>query len=89
VTATVRALAGYTAGDVTANVTSALDACLSPDTWPWSATVRRTDLIALIENAEGVDYLLAGHPTVPAGDVTLTGAAPLADLGTVALTVQV
>jgi hypothetical protein len=89
VTATVRALPGYTAADVTANVTAALDAFLSPDTWPWSATVRRNDLIALLETAEGVDYLLAGHPTVPAGDVTLTGAAPLADLGTVALTVQV
>jgi uncharacterized phage protein gp47/JayE len=89
VTATVRARVGYTAADVTANVTAALDAFLSPDTWPWSAIVRRNDLIALIENAEGVDYLLTGHPTVPAGDVTLTGAAPLAGLGAVALTVQV
>jgi uncharacterized phage protein gp47/JayE len=88
VTATVKAAAGYEAATVTANVTAALDLFLSPDTWGWAATVRRNDLIAVIENTEGVDYLVAGHPTTPAGDVTLTGAAPLADLGTLALTVQ-
>lgn len=88
VTATVKAAAGYDVATVTSNVTAALDLFLSPDTWTWAATVRRNDLIAVIENTEGVDYLVTGHPTTPAGDVTLTGAAPLADLGTLALTVQ-
>ena len=85
-TATVVVAPGYTTAEVDAAVTAALEAFLSPDTWPWEATVRRNDLIALIEGVEGVAYLTAGHPTTPAADVALSGAAPLADAGTINIT---
>lgn len=86
VTATVRRLSTYTDAQVSANVNAALEAYLDPDTWAWSATVRRNELIAIIDRAEGVDYVAT--LTDPAADVSLSGVAPLATLGTVTLTVE-
>lgn len=80
VVATVQAAPGYDPATVEANVMAALEEYLSPDTWQWGAVLRRNDLIALIESVEGVDFLQAGHPTAPAADVALAGAAPLLDL---------
>lgn len=85
VTATVKGLSGYTAATVQANVTAVLDEYLNPDTWPWSATVRYNELIARIDRAEGVDYVVS--VAAPAADVALTGVAPLANLGTATITV--
>lgn len=86
VTATVKALPGFVAATVQASVVAALTAYLSPASWPWAATVRRNDLIALMEGVAGVDYVTAGHPTIPAGDVALAGVAPLAAVGTLTIT---
>jgi hypothetical protein len=85
VTVTVKALAGYDSAAVTTNVTALLEDYLSPDTWGWAATVRRNELIALIDRAEGVDYVVTLD--APTTDVALAGAAPLADLGVVTVTV--
>jgi uncharacterized phage protein gp47/JayE len=89
VTATVHRLAGFTNSEVQTNIVAALTAYLSPDTWPWAATVRRNELIALIDGVAGVDYVDAGQPTTPAADVALSGIAPLADIGTVTITVTI
>lgn len=78
VTATVHALPGSDHTVVHDAVVAALTGFLSPLTWGWGSTVRRNDLIALIENVPGVDYVSAGHPTAPAADVALSGVAPLA-----------
>lgn len=86
VTAQITVLAGYDEAAVISDVEDALEAFLNPLTWPWSATVRRNDIIALIENVPGVDFLTAGHPTTPAANVTLSGEAPLADAGTLTIT---
>lgn len=80
VTATVHPLVGFTTAQVQANVAAALTAYLSPDTWLWSATVRRNKLIQVIEDAAGVDYLTT--LTAPAADLTLAGVAPLAKFDT-------
>jgi uncharacterized phage protein gp47/JayE len=88
VTATVRKLPGFTVGEVLANLDAALRGLLNPAAWPWSTVVRRNDLIALIENTAGVDYLQAGHPTTPTADVTIGGIAALATAGTLTLTVS-
>jgi uncharacterized phage protein gp47/JayE len=85
VTVTVNALAGYDSATVTTNITALLDDYLNPDTWAWSGTVRRNELIARIDLAEGVDYVVTLD--APAADVALAGVAPLADLGTVTVTV--
>lgn len=88
VTATIQAAPGYAPADVKAAVDLALRRFLDPQTWPWSGTVRRNDLIALIEGVPGVDYLQAGHPTAPSADVALPGVANLATAGTLTLTVN-
>ena len=87
VTATLHTVPGADTTVVHDAAVAALDAYLSPLTWGWGSTVRRNELIALLEAVEGVDYLTAGHPTAPAGDTALTGQAPLADLGTTTITV--
>lgn len=85
ITASVASRPGFDAATVRANVTAILDTYLNPDTWGWGGTVRRNELIAQIDRAEGVDYVVS--LTTPAADLTLTGAAPLADLGTASITV--
>lgn len=89
VTATVHVTAGSTLATVQAAVVAALQAYLAPSSWPWSATVRRNDLIAIMEGVTGVDYVNAGDPSVPAADVVLSGVAPLANAGTLTITALV
>lgn len=85
VTVSVKVLPGYVSASVQTAVAAAVNAYLDPVAWDWSGTVRRNELIALISNVEGVDYV--GTLTLPAADVTLTGTATLADAGTVTVTV--
>ncbi len=84
VTTAVRRLPGFDDATVRANVTAALRAYLDPQSWPFSGTVRRNELIATISNAAGVDYV--DTLTDPAGDVALAGVAPLATAGTITVT---
>lgn len=85
ITTTVMALSGWDAADVVANVEAALDSYLDPQVWPWSGVIRYNELIQLISNAEGVDYVVS---LTPNSDVTLTNVASLVDLGTVSVTVN-
>lgn len=85
VTVTVKALAGFLAADVQDAVAAAIDAYLDPDAWDWGGTVRRNELIALIDLAAGVDYV--DTLTLPAADVVLAGVAPLANAGAITVTV--
>lgn len=85
VTVAVAVKAGYADADVVASVEAALDAYLDPATWPWSATVRRNELIALIDGVAGVDWV--DDPVTPASDVALAGDGPLANAGTIDITV--
>lgn len=86
----------YSSADPTATeaaVLAVLGAYLEPDTWDWSNIVRINEVIAVADRAAGVDTVLdvelaaAGDP-LAASDLTLTGYAPLAKLGTVNVTVQ-
>lgn len=83
VTATVHIADGFDAASVQAAVEAALTSYLSTDTWPWSATVRVNKIIQIIEDVAGVDYTTV---SIPAADVPLSGAAPLASVGTLAIT---
>lgn len=85
VTATVKALPDYTTGQVQSNCQDAVLNWLSPTTWPWAGTIRKNTLIGVLSNAEGVDYVVS--VTTPASDIAITGAAPLAAAGTIAITV--
>lgn len=84
VTATVRALPGYTQAEVQASVVAALNAYLDPVAWEWGTTVYRNELITLISNVEGVDR--TESLTTPASDTALTGYATLVDAGTITIT---
>jgi hypothetical protein len=87
ITVEVKALPGFVHADVEASVRADLAAYLSPATWGWSATVRKTNLVQVIENAAGVDYITSF--TTPAGDVALAGVAPLANFNAGGSTVTV
>lgn len=83
VTVTVTgAAAALTVPDDTA---AAIRAYLNPDAWPFAGTVYRNELIALVDRVPGVDRVV--DVTVPAGDVALTGVAPLVRAGTVTVTI--
>lgn len=84
VASTVKVLAGYDGAVVAQAVEDAILAYLDPAAWEWGGTVRRNELIALVDGIPGVDYVvtltlavhLAGLGTA---DVALAGVAPLAD----------
>lgn len=105
--------AGYDAAEVEAAIEDALENFLSPavygrdplaadlnqdETWVASSTIRRMDLVPVIDNIAGVDYIvnnalwLAVAPTDPratvaALDITMSGAAPLPRPGTMDINV--
>ena len=85
VTATVKKIDSYDSTDVLNSVVDAIEAYLSPTTWPWSGTVRRNELITLISNVVGVDYTVS--LSAPASDVVLGADTVLANAGTVTITV--
>lgn len=100
VTVTVWQSPGYTVSQVQANIAAQLvaprapttvgnppGANLSTDLWDFAdTTVRLNDLITVITQTPGVDYVVS--LAAPAADVTLPGVAPLAKLGTLITTVE-
>lgn len=70
-----------TDAEVRDRITTALRNYLNPGTWQWSGRVRVNELISLIDQVDGVDYV--ARVDAPAQDVALNGPAPLAKLGTV------
>lgn len=82
---TIRVLSGYDEGDVITNVTTALTGYLDPGTWDWSGVLRRNEIISLISQAEGVNYI--ENLTTPSGNLTLNGIAPLVTTGTITVNI--
>lgn len=81
VNVTVRRGSGYTEDVVRANVVAQLQKYLNPNQWPWDNTVRYNELIARVDAAEGVDYVIG--VANPSADLPVPGIAPLTRLGTV------
>ncbi len=73
--------------DVRASVAAAASAWLDPDVWDWSPLVRVNEAIAAIDRAAGVDVVLSVELNGEPDDLVLAGAAPLASVGTVTVTV--
>lgn len=82
---TVVKVASYEDATVEANITARLAEYLDPANWEWGGTVYRNELIAIIDQVEGVARVTT--ITTPASDFALNGVAPLADLGTISVTV--
>lgn len=100
VAATVKGKEGYTPVDVEAGVQAALARWLDPTGWGaeffahvgptgWdnTTTVRLFEAAAVLDRADGVDYVTAVTLNGAAADVTLTGRVPLPTLGAVTITV--
>jgi hypothetical protein len=85
VTVTIHKLAGFSDADVIANVTATLEAYLSADTWDWSSTVRRNNLISLVTHTAGVDYVISMG--TPGADVPLPDPGTLVTTGTLLVSV--
>lgn len=58
VTAVVRREPSTSASVVLSNVNAALTAFLSPSTWKWGRSVQPSEIVAVIESAAGVDFLV-------------------------------
>ena len=81
----VKKVDAYTTGAIQTAVQTALTAYLNTATWDWSGTVRRNELITLVSNFTGVDYVVS--LTTPASDVTYATEGNLVTAGTLTVTV--
>jgi hypothetical protein len=79
---TVKALPGWTEAQVTASVTAALEAWISPLTWEFDDAATQFEIVSVVGNAAGVKEVTSAPATI-----NLTGVAPLPTLGTIAVTV--
>lgn len=81
----IKALSTFDPAVVYASVITALENYLSAQTWGWGTTLRRFDLVGMLDAVEGVDYVET--MTEPATDIALDGVAPLLEFGTLTVTV--
>lgn len=86
VTTEIVPLPGFSSASVIGSVVDRLNEYLSTQNWAWSGTVRRNELISVIDQVTGVDYVAT--LTVPAADVELSGAAALVSPGTMDVSVD-
>lgn len=84
ITAAVSVNSSYVEADVLTAIETMLTDYLSPLNWPWASVVRRNELISIIDQVPGVDYVSA--LTVPAADVTLGTGSTLTNAGTLVIT---
>lgn len=84
VTAEIHVESGALDSDVIDAVEQELAEFLNPETWPWADKLRRNELISIITNVPGVDWVES--ITIPAADVTLPGVANLVTPGSLNIT---
>ncbi len=84
VTAVVSVNTLHVEATVLTAVEDALTAYLSPLSWVWSETVRVNELISVMSQVEGVDYV--SEVTLPAADITLDEGLALVEPGTLTIT---
>lgn len=86
IAATVVALAGYDTNEVRDACEAAVRAYVNTDRWPWDGSLVDTQIIDVLADVPGVDYVSSGTVT-PSGTTTITTPAGLATAGTVTITV--
>ena len=84
ITVSVKVVNGYNTTAVTAAVSERLQTYLSPNTWPWAGTVRRNEIISIVDQVPGVEYV--DTLTTPAADITLSEGDTLTTPGTITVT---
>jgi uncharacterized phage protein gp47/JayE len=83
---TVVALAGFDTNAVRDACVAAVRAYVNTDTWEWDASLVDTEIISVLDDVPGVDYVSSGTVT-PSGTTTIGTPAGLATAGTVTITV--
>lgn len=83
VTVTIAVEPGYVAASVASAVQQAIAAWLDPATWPWGRDVYLSNLQAVIESVDGVDYVVALDAPTATVEVPPDG---LARAGTITVT---
>lgn len=73
--------------DTIAAVEAAIRDYMNPDTWEWAGTVYRFELIALVDGVAGVERVTAVTLNGGTSNVTIAGIGPLANAGTVNVTI--
>lgn len=68
-----------------AAVEARLENYLNAATWPWSGTVRRNEIISVVDQVPGVSYVVAIND--PAADIDLAEGTTLVTSGTITVTV--
>ena len=86
IAATVVALSGFDTNAVRDACVAAVRAYVNTDTWVWDASLIDTEIISVLDDVTGVDYVTSGSVT-PSGTTTITTPAGLATAGTVTITV--
>ena len=86
IAATVVALAGYDTNEVRDACEAAVRAYVNTDRWPWDGSLVDTQIIDVLADVPGVDYVSSGSVT-PSGTTAITTPAGLATAGTVTITV--
>nr|WP_276611859.1 baseplate J/gp47 family protein [Kineococcus vitellinus] len=86
VTATLKAFPGFDVEAVRADAAAAVRSYLSPASWDWDVVVRYNELVQLLSNVPGVDYVDA--LVNPTDNIFLEGVAALVQAGTVNITVE-
>jgi hypothetical protein len=84
VTASIAVKPGFNSTAVINAVTNRLEEYLSPNSWPWAGVVRRNELISIIDQVEGVDYV--DTVSVPSSDLIVGPDTALAEYGTITVT---
>lgn len=84
VTASISIESGFVSADVINDVVDTLEAYLSPTSWSWSGTVRINELISIIDQVPGVNYV--STITTPATDIVIGADNALASAGTITIT---
>lgn len=85
VTVTVNKIDSFNSTTVLNSVVDAIEGYLNTENWSWSGTVRRNELIALISNVAGVDYVVS--LSEPAADVSIGADSVLVTFGDISVTV--
>ena len=86
VTVTVKKIDSFNSTTVLNSVVDALEAYLNTENWSWSGTVRVNELISLISNVAGVDYVMT--LTDPATDIEIGADSVLVTFGDISVTVE-
>lgn len=79
-------LPGFDTAVVTQAVEDALTAYVDPLAWQWGGTIRRFEIVSLVDRVDGVDYPMTVTINAVAADYVISGAASLPKAGVLTVT---